>query len=201
MIYPNGSSSLVSSFCGSCFWWYKILCLVIFLCFAFFKSDAPKWVALVPTLTHPDHRISYFWIRGSIVNSEYCLSCSSVLFIHSKRMPRKEHFSFVLVFLFVQMIFLKSVFPAVQGICPGASLFRPWHYVQKINWQCSKNHISLSRSARLFLFHKEWLTLQSVRGIHFSLLVVERAWSYWMPLLFNISQMFISDVSLDFGRQ
>lgn len=52
------------------------------------------------------------------------------------------------------MIFLKSVFPAVQGICPDASLFWPWHYVQKINWQCSKKHIALSRSARSFLCHE-----------------------------------------------
>lgn len=93
MIHSNANSSLVSSFCGSCFWWYEVLCLVMFFCLAFFESHAPKWVALVPILTHLDHRISYFWIQGSIVNSEYCSSCSNVLFIHSKRMPRKAHFS------------------------------------------------------------------------------------------------------------
>lgn len=98
MIHSNANSSLVSSFCGSCFWWYEVLCLVMFFCLAFFESHAPKWAALVPILTHLDHRISYFWIQGSLVNSEYC-SCSSVLFIHSKRMPRKAHFSFVLFFL------------------------------------------------------------------------------------------------------
>lgn len=177
-----------------------VLCLVIFFCFTFFKSHAPKWATLVPTLIHLDHRISYFWIQGSIVNSENCLSCSSVLVIHSKRMPRKAHFSFVLVFLLrlfrwssLNQCFLQCQAFVLMLLSWGLGII-----CRKSIGSAQKKHVSLSRSARSFLFHKEWLTLRSVRGIHFSLLVMKRAWSYWMPLLFNNSQMFISDVSLIF---
>lgn len=80
--------------------------------------------------------------------------------------------------MIVELIFLKSISVSCSaGVCPGAFLFRPWHYVQKINLQCLKSIFLLSRSARSFLFLKEQLycTSQSVRGIHFALLVMERA--------------------------
>jgi len=115
------TNNLTSLFSGSCFWWYEGGVLSNSFSGLFLKKPCSKqWAALVPTLTHLDHRISCFWIQGSIVSSERCWSGWSLLFLHTKRTPRKAHFSFVLFSLCcydcIQMIFPKPAFPAVQAV-------------------------------------------------------------------------------------
>lgn len=105
MIHHNTNSNLASLFSGSCFWWYDGILSNNFCALFFKKLCSRLWAALVPTLNHLDHRISSFCIQGSFVNSEYCLSGSSVLFLHTMRMPMKAHVSFVLFFFFLLWLF------------------------------------------------------------------------------------------------
>lgn len=91
-------------------------------------------------------------------------------------MPRKAHFSFVLfLVMIVQLIFLKSMFPAVQAFVLVLLSLDLSIMCRKSIGSAQKVHFSFQGQLGHFYSIRNGCTLQSVRGIHFSLLVMERA--------------------------